>query len=221
MGPVRAAGPPVRGPALPNRCRGRGEEEEAGRGSRTNAPRSGLHPAAQVSFGPLSWLVVSEVFPLKVRSQAIALATLTNFASNFCVSLVLPGIQQAVGQSSALVLGGGNGLFLKKGGCLWVGGWGGGREGAEVGRRGARAGKAWGPSQSKPLRRAALRCSPAGSAGLTPMAHRLGLEPVPQCRLPPLDPLLTAATYLGFAVIGVAAVIFIYKMGARRMDHWL
>jgi MFS family permease len=51
----------------------------------------------QVSFGPISWLLCGEVFPLKVRGQAIALATLTNFASNFVVSLALPPVQQAVG----------------------------------------------------------------------------------------------------------------------------
>ena len=39
----------------------------------------------QVSFGPISWLMVGEIFPLAVRSQATALATLTNFGSNFGV----------------------------------------------------------------------------------------------------------------------------------------
>ena len=42
---------------------------------------------SQVSFGPISWLIVGEVFPLAVRSPATALATLTNFGSNFLVSL--------------------------------------------------------------------------------------------------------------------------------------
>jgi multidrug transporter EmrE-like cation transporter len=40
---------------------------------------------------------VGEVFPLAVRSQAIALATFVNFASNFAVSLVLPSLQESVG----------------------------------------------------------------------------------------------------------------------------
>eukprot|EP00775_Hariotina_reticulata_P005690 gene5690-5928_t len=44
-----------------------------------------------------SWLIVGEVFPLAVRSQAIALATFVNFASNFAVSLVLPSLQESVG----------------------------------------------------------------------------------------------------------------------------
>ncbi len=39
----------------------------------------------QISFGPISWLMVGEIFPLAVRGQATALATLTNFGSNFGV----------------------------------------------------------------------------------------------------------------------------------------
>ncbi len=54
----------------------------------------------QMSFGPISWLIVGEVFPLAVRGQAIALATFVNFGSNFVVSLVLPGLQQSIGLSN-------------------------------------------------------------------------------------------------------------------------
>uniref|UniRef100_A0A383VP60 Major facilitator superfamily (MFS) profile domain-containing protein n=1 Tax=Tetradesmus obliquus TaxID=3088 RepID=A0A383VP60_TETOB len=54
----------------------------------------------QISFGPISWLIVGEVFPLAVRSQAIALATFVNFASNFGVSLVLPSLQDGVGMQA-------------------------------------------------------------------------------------------------------------------------
>jgi sugar porter (SP) family MFS transporter len=56
--------------------------------------------AYQMSFGPISWLLVGEVFPLRVRGQAIALATLTNFASNFLVSLILPSLQEAYGPAA-------------------------------------------------------------------------------------------------------------------------
>lgn len=44
----------------------------------------------QLSFGPISWLIVGEVFPLAVRGEALALATVTNFGANFGVSLFLP-----------------------------------------------------------------------------------------------------------------------------------
>lgn len=53
--------------------------------------------AYQVSFGPISWLIVGEVFPLSIRGQALALATLTNFASNFLVSLYIPLLQENLG----------------------------------------------------------------------------------------------------------------------------
>ena len=59
--------------------------------------------AYQVSFGPISWLICGEVFPLRVRGQAIALATLTNFGSNFAVSLVLPSLQETYGPAGEAV----------------------------------------------------------------------------------------------------------------------
>ena len=48
----------------------------------------------QISFGPISWIMVGEVFPLAVRGPAIALATLTNFGTNFVVrcSLHVPAM---------------------------------------------------------------------------------------------------------------------------------
>ncbi|GMH43402.1 hypothetical protein BSKO_11324 [Bryopsis sp. KO-2023] len=51
----------------------------------------------QISFGPVSWLLVGEVFPLEVRGQAAALATFVNFGTNFLVSLVLPVLQSGLG----------------------------------------------------------------------------------------------------------------------------
>lgn len=60
--------------------------------------------AYQLSFGPISWLIVGEVFPLTVRGQAIALATLTNFGSNFVVSLVLPTLRDTVGPANLYLI---------------------------------------------------------------------------------------------------------------------
>jgi MFS family permease len=36
----------------------------------------------QVGFGPMSWLIISEVFPLEVRGKAVALAVVSNFFWN-------------------------------------------------------------------------------------------------------------------------------------------
>ena len=57
-----------------------------------------------MSFGPISWLLVGEVFPLAVRSSAIALATLVNFGSNFGVSLFLPSLQDGIGMQATYAL---------------------------------------------------------------------------------------------------------------------
>ena len=46
----------------------------------------------QVSFGPISWLLISEIFPLDVRDQAISVAVFTNFAWNVLVSFLYPVI---------------------------------------------------------------------------------------------------------------------------------
>jgi len=60
--------------------------------------------AYQVSFGPISWLMCGEVFPLAVRSQAIALATMVNFGANFLVSLALPAVQEELGLGGTFAL---------------------------------------------------------------------------------------------------------------------
>ena len=57
----------------------------------------------QISFGPVSWLLVGEIFPLAVRSSAIALASFANFGSNFLVSLVLPTIQSFLGVDTTYI----------------------------------------------------------------------------------------------------------------------
>lgn len=41
--------------------------------------------AYQLSFGPIAWLMVGEVFPADVRTYAVGAATITNFGSNFLV----------------------------------------------------------------------------------------------------------------------------------------
>ncbi len=45
-----------------------------------------------LSFGPVTWVVISEIFPLKVRSQAIALALAANWMANYLVSLLFPNL---------------------------------------------------------------------------------------------------------------------------------
>ncbi|KAJ7288855.1 MFS monosaccharide transporter [Mycena rebaudengoi] len=43
-----------------------------------------------VSFGPVGWVLPSEVFPLSMRSKGVALATASNWANNFLIGLITP-----------------------------------------------------------------------------------------------------------------------------------
>ena len=49
----------------------------------------------QVGFGPVTWLLISEIFPLKLRTNALALAVVANFALNLLVALTLEPLQDA------------------------------------------------------------------------------------------------------------------------------
>ena len=40
------------------------------------------------SLGPITWLIISEIYPLRVRGRAMSIATLANWAANFVVSFV-------------------------------------------------------------------------------------------------------------------------------------
>lgn len=51
----------------------------------------------QVSFGPISWLMVSEIFPLRTRGRALSIAVLVNFASNALVTFAFAPIQNLLG----------------------------------------------------------------------------------------------------------------------------
>ena len=42
----------------------------------------------QIGFGPMTWLILSEIFPLRIRSAAVSIGTLANFTSNLLVALL-------------------------------------------------------------------------------------------------------------------------------------
>lgn len=43
-----------------------------------------------VSFGPIGWVLPSEVFPLSMRSRGVALSTASNWFNNFLIGLITP-----------------------------------------------------------------------------------------------------------------------------------
>jgi len=49
---------------------------------------------------PVTWLVLSEIFPLRVRSAAVSIGTLANFGSNLLVALVFESEREVIGESA-------------------------------------------------------------------------------------------------------------------------
>lgn len=50
-----------------------------------------------MSLGPIGWILVSEVFPLKIRGIAMSICTVSNFAFNFFVVASFPVLMHRVG----------------------------------------------------------------------------------------------------------------------------
>ncbi|XP_031253992.1 D-xylose-proton symporter-like 3, chloroplastic isoform X2 [Pistacia vera] len=58
----------------------------------------------QISFGPISWLMVSEIFPLRTRGKGISLAVLTNFGSNAIVTFAFSPLKELLGAGNLFLL---------------------------------------------------------------------------------------------------------------------
>ncbi|CAM8909942.1 unnamed protein product [Rhodiola kirilowii] len=58
----------------------------------------------QISFGPISWLMVSEIFPLRTRGRGISLAVLTNFGSNAIVTFAFAPLKDLLGAENLFLL---------------------------------------------------------------------------------------------------------------------
>jgi sugar porter (SP) family MFS transporter len=56
------------------------------------------------SLGAIAWILVSEVFPLRVRGRGVAIATLFSGISNFFVSLTFLSMIKAVGTSGTFAI---------------------------------------------------------------------------------------------------------------------
>jgi MFS family permease len=51
----------------------------------------------QVGFGPITWCIVSETFPLEIRGKAIAMGLEMNYFLNFGVQFIFPTLQEKLG----------------------------------------------------------------------------------------------------------------------------
>ena len=51
-----------------------------------------------VGLGPVFWLMISEIYPIGVRSRAMSIATVANWAANFLVSFFFLPLVVVIGQ---------------------------------------------------------------------------------------------------------------------------
>ncbi len=54
-----------------------------------------------IGLGPVFWLLISEIYPLKVRGLAMSIATVANWAANLVVALTFLSLIQAAGRTGA------------------------------------------------------------------------------------------------------------------------
>ncbi|CCM06248.1 uncharacterized protein FIBRA_08497 [Fibroporia radiculosa] len=55
------------------------------------------------SYGPIGWILPSEVFPLSVRSKGVSLSTASNWLNNFLIGLIVPGLVEFSASGTFLV----------------------------------------------------------------------------------------------------------------------
>jgi SP family galactose:H+ symporter-like MFS transporter len=60
-----------------------------------------------IGLGPVFWLMISEIYPLKVRGTAMGMATLVNWAANLIVALSFLSLVNAIGRPATFFLYGG------------------------------------------------------------------------------------------------------------------
>lgn len=58
----------------------------------------------EISLGPVFWLIISEIYPLRIRSKAMAVATMANWTFNFLVSYFFLTMTQTFGRDGTFWL---------------------------------------------------------------------------------------------------------------------
>jgi len=57
-----------------------------------------------VGLGPVFWLVLSEIYPLRIRGLAMSLGTVANWSANLVVALSFLTLTQVLGKSATFWL---------------------------------------------------------------------------------------------------------------------
>ena len=63
------------------------------------------------SLGPIVWLMISEIYPLRNRAQAMAVSTASNWAANFMVSTTFPVMTLRLGSAATCFIYAGLGVL--------------------------------------------------------------------------------------------------------------
>jgi len=75
----------------------------------------GLYIASfAISLGPVFWLMISEIYPLRIRGTAMSVASIANWGSNFLVALTFPVLLAALGGAGSFW------LFAALGIVAWI-----------------------------------------------------------------------------------------------------
>jgi SP family galactose:H+ symporter-like MFS transporter len=72
--------------------------------------------AFAIGLGPVFWLLISEIYPLKIRGLAMSIASVANWGANMIVALTFLTLTQAIGKNGAFWLYG----LLSIGAVLFV-----------------------------------------------------------------------------------------------------
>jgi sugar porter (SP) family MFS transporter len=57
-----------------------------------------------VGLGPVFWLLISEIYPVKIRGQAMSVATMANWGANFVVTISFLTLLSAIGNAGTFFL---------------------------------------------------------------------------------------------------------------------
>jgi MFS family permease len=60
-----------------------------------------------VGLGPVFWLVLSEIYPLRIRGRAMSIGTMVNWTANLLVALTFLSLVHGIGKSATFWLYGG------------------------------------------------------------------------------------------------------------------
>lgn len=63
------------------------------------------------SLGPIGWIIISEIMPLKIRGLAMSICTMANFGFNFLIALTFPFLIEHIGEAYTFWIFGIVGIF--------------------------------------------------------------------------------------------------------------